>query len=286
MNTAGRAAGSSDGGAHGPRVALVTGGGSGIGRAIALRLAGEGASVAVFDRDADAARAVTAAIQATGGTARPFVADTASPAEVDQALAAIAASLGPMDTCVIAAGVASDYGPVDALSIEEFDRVLGVNLRGAFLVMRRAIPQIRAAGGGSITAVASVDGLQAEMGLAAYCASKGGLVNLCRTIALDTAREGIRVNVVCPTATDTPMIRARMATLPDGDARMRAIGARHPVGRLLQPDEVAACVAFLASPEASGITGATMLVDLGLTAGWEAYQPPSWRATGPDLTGS
>jgi NAD(P)-dependent dehydrogenase (short-subunit alcohol dehydrogenase family) len=172
--------------------------------------------------------------------------------------------------------VGTIHGPIDTLPIEEWDRVMGINLRGAFLVMRQAIPHLRAHGGGTITAIASVDGLVAETGLAAYCASKAGLINLVRTVALDSAREGIRVNAVCPSATDTPMIRSRMDTLPDGQAILEAIAERHPIRRLLDPSEIAATVAFLSSRAASGITGAAITVDLGLLAGWEAYRRPAW----------
>lgn len=260
---------------------LVTGGASGIGRACALRYAREGAAVAVFDRQEAAADAVAREARELGArSAVRMVGDAASPEDVERCFARVKATLGPIDTLVIAAGVGTVYGPVDALSIEEWDRVLGVNLRGAFLAMRQALPQLRHNGGGTITAIASVDGLSAETGLAAYCVSKAGLVNLVRTVALDSAREGIRVNAVCPSATDTPMIRARMDTLPDGDAILAAIAERHPIGRLLDPTEIADTVAFLSSRAASGITGAAVTVDLGLLAGWEAYRRPGWLAPG------
>jgi len=250
---------------------LVTGGASGIGRAVALRFATAGAAVAILDSDAERADEVVRELRDLGvRTAIRLVGDTSVPEEVERCFLRARATLGPIDACVIAAGVGTTYGPVDQLPIEEWDRVMGTNLRGAFLVMRQAIPQLRARGGGTITAVASVDGLAAETGLAAYCASKAGLINLVRTVALDTAREGIRVNAVCPSATDTPMIRSRMDTLPDGEALLAAIAERHPMGRLLDPTEVAETVAFLASRAASGITGAAIEVDLGLMAGWEA----------------
>jgi len=260
---------------------LVTGGASGIGRATAHRFAAAGATVAIFDRDTQSSAVVVEELRDLGARAAlSITGDTGSPHDVETCFLGVLEALGPIDTCVIAAGVGTVYGPVDQLAIEEWDRVVGINLRGAFLVMRQAIPQLRLHGGGTITAVASVDGLVAETGLAAYCASKAGLVNLVRTVALDSAREGIRANVVCPSATDTPMIRSRMDTLPDGDDIIRAIGERHPVGRLLQPAEIADTVAFLASTAASGITGAVIEVDLGLMAGWEAYRRPGWLEPG------
>jgi 2-keto-3-deoxy-L-fuconate dehydrogenase len=256
---------------------LVTGGASGIGRAVALRFARAGASVAILDRDAEAAAAVARELQDEGaGSAIRLVADTGRPEDVERAFARVEATLGPIDTCVIAAGTGTVSGPVDRLAVEEWDRVVGVNLRGAFLVVRQALRHLRQHDGGTITAIASVDGIVAETGLAAYNASKAGLVNLVRTVALDHAREGIRANVVCPSATDTPMLRSRMATLPDGDAIVAGIAERHPVGRLLAPEEIAETVAFLASRAASGITGAVIPVDLGLLAGWEAYRTPPW----------
>lgn len=261
------------------RTVLVTGGASGIGRACVLRFAAAGADVAIFDLQAEAAEEVAREARGIGARAAVrMVGDAASPEDVERCFARVKAALGPIDTLVIAAGVGTVYGPVDSLPIEEWDRVLGINLRGAFLAMRQALPHLRSRGGGTITAVASVDGLAAETGLAAYCASKAGLVNLVRTVALDSAREGIRVNAVCPSATDTPMIRTRMDTLPDGEAVLAAIGERHLMGRLLDPREIADTVAFLASAAASGITGAAIEVDLGLMAGWEAYRRPTWLA--------
>ncbi|MFN8621285.1 MAG: SDR family oxidoreductase [Chloroflexota bacterium] len=253
---------------------LVTGGASGIGRATAIRFARAGASVAILDRDAEAAAAVATELRDEGaGQSIRLVGDVSKPEDVERAFARVLATLGPIDTCVIAAGTGTTGGTVDQLSVEEWDRVLGVNLRGAFLVLRQAIKHLREAGGGTITAVASVDGVVAETGLAAYNASKAGLVNLVRTVALDHAREGIRANVVAPSATDTPMLRGRAGALPDDDPLIARLVARHPVPRLLAPEEIAETIAFLASRAASGITGAIVPVDLGLLAGWEAPRP-------------
>jgi len=257
-------------------VAFVTGGGSGIGRATALLLAERGARVAIFDIAAPSANQVAGDIRAGGGVAIALAGDTCSESDVAAALERSADELGDCDVVVTAAAILNEFGGVDAIPAEEFDRVIAVNLRGPFLVIKHAVPQLRRAGGGAIVCIASVDGYFGEIGLSAYCASKGGVVNLVRAAALDLAREGIRVNAVCPSVTDTPLLRNRLASLANRDQIMAERAERHPLGRLLEPEDSARAIAWLVSREAAGITGALIPVDAGVGAGWEAYHTPSW----------
>jgi NAD(P)-dependent dehydrogenase (short-subunit alcohol dehydrogenase family) len=162
--------------------------------------------------------------------------------------------------------------PVHELEELEWDAVLGVNLKAIFLTSKNAVSRMRDRGGGVIVNVASVDAYVAERNIPAYCAAKGGVLNLTRALALDYAADNIRVNCVCPGMTDTPLFRSFMAQVPDPDEALRQRLQRVPLGRLVQPAEVAAAVLFLASDQASAITGAMLTVDAGLTAGWD-YSP-------------
>jgi NAD(P)-dependent dehydrogenase (short-subunit alcohol dehydrogenase family) len=257
-------------------VAFVTGGGSGIGRATALALADRGCDVAIFDIVEKSAKAVAAELTASGRRSVAIVGDTSSEADVAAALDRTAAELGEPAIVVTAAAILNDFAGVDAIPAKEFDRVVAVNLRGPFLVIRNAVPHMRRAGGGSIVCIASVDGFMGEIGLSAYCASKGGVLNLVRAASLDLAREGIRVNAVCPSVTDTPLLRARIAPLPNREEILAERAERHPLGRLLQPEDSARTIAWITSDEAAGITGAVIPVDAGVSAGWEAYHTPAW----------
>jgi NAD(P)-dependent dehydrogenase (short-subunit alcohol dehydrogenase family) len=246
-------------GRFGDRVALVTGAAKGIGRAVALRLAAEGARVIGLDRD-------SAALEELGGRIAPCVVDVSDA----DALRAAIGDAGPLDVLVNNAGVQRP-GVVDELPLAEWDLLHAVHARAAFVAIAAATPSL-AARGGSVVNVASVDGLTAEAGVAAYCAAKAGLVNLTRGAALDLAARGVRVNAVCPGMVDTPMLRSFLDAGPVPEQQLAARLRRVPLGRLVAPEEVASAVAFLASAEASAITGATLVVDNGLTAGWD-YAP-------------
>ena len=153
---------------------------------------------------------------------------------------------------------------------------MGVNVRGSFLVVREAASQMRPRKSGAIVLLSSLDGLQAEHGMFSYCTSKGALLNLARAAALDLARERVTVNCVCPSVTKTPLLDGRLATLPNGDEVLRSYAERHPLGRVLTPRDIAAAIAFVASPLATGITGAAIPVDAGIGATWDNFRTPAW----------
>jgi NAD(P)-dependent dehydrogenase (short-subunit alcohol dehydrogenase family) len=200
-------------------VAFVTGGGSGIGLETVLTFAELGADVAIFDIAEGASAAAAKRVKAAGRRAVAIQGDAASEEDVARAFEQTHSELGDVDIAVACAGILGDWQQIDATSVEHFDRVMAVNVRGSFLVIRAAVPQMRRRGHGAIIVLSSLDGLQAETGMASYCTSKGALLNLARAAALDLARENIRVNAVCPSVTLTPLLEGRLATMPDGDAR-------------------------------------------------------------------
>ena len=232
------------------RRVLVTGGASGIGAATVARFQEEGCRVASLD------------LQAADGADVSVICDVAVDAEAGVAEAV--AALGGLDVVVAAAGVASRGSVVDCPP-EEFERVLGVNLRGIYLTCRAAVPHLRTAGGGAIVVVASQLGLVAVPDAAAYCASKGAAVNLARAMALDHAAEGIRVNAVCPGPTDTPLVQRFFEEAGDRAATQQAFEDATAIGRLIEPSEIAEAIAFLASPRAGATVGAALVVDGGYT---------------------
>ncbi len=256
--------------------ALVTGGGSGIGLETVLTFADLGADVAIFDLNGGASEAAAEKVKAVGQRAVAIQGDAASQDDVQRAFEATRAELSDVNIAVACAGILGDYQQLDATSVEHFDRVLAVNVRGAFLVIRAAAPQMHRRRQGAIILLSSLDGLQAEPGMASYCTSKGALLNLARAAALDFASEGITVNAVCPSVTLTPLLEGRLAMLPDGGAVLASYAAKHPLGRVLTPRDIAATIAFLVSPLASGITGTSVVVDAGKGAAWDHYAPPPW----------
>ncbi|MSO94911.1 MAG: SDR family oxidoreductase [Thermoleophilia bacterium] len=235
--------------------ALVTGAASGIGAATVARLLADGMKVAALDLDARGLASLDATCR--------VVADVSSEDDVRRAVDEAAAALGGLDTIVTCAGVAL-LGTVEA-SFEEWQRTFAVNVSGVYLVARAALPYLRAAGGGAIVNVASNLGLVATEGAAAYCASKGAVIQLTRAMALDHGREGIRVNAVCPGPTETPMVKGWLGTYPDPDAARAFLEQNHLHGRLIRPDEIAAAIAYLISPGASSVFGVVLTVDAGFT---------------------
>ncbi|MET0773729.1 MAG: SDR family oxidoreductase [Candidatus Limnocylindrales bacterium] len=259
-------------------VAVVTGAGSGIGKETALSLADMGADVAVLDVDGPAAERTAAAVVAAGRRAIAQQVDVSSEAGMRTAFDASREALGDADIAVACAGILGDFQGIDVTSVDHFDRVMAVNVRGSFLTIREAVPQMRRRGHGACVVLSSLDGLQAETGMSSYCTSKGALLNLARAAALDLAREGITVNAVCPSVTFTPLLEGRLATLPNGDEILASYAAKHPLGRVLTSRDIAAAITFLVSPLATGITGAAIPVDAGKGAAWDNYTRPPWLA--------
>jgi len=243
------------------RVAAVTGGATGIGAATARALAEVGARVLVADLSVEAGRTLAAEV---GGE---FVqVDVSHAADAERLATAAVEWLGRLDVLVNNAGVVLAKSTTETTE-EEWDRVLDVNLKGTWLCSRAAIPRLAAGGGGAIVNVASNAGLVGFPNAAAYCASKGGVAQLTKAMALDCAPLGIRVNAVCPGHTRTSMAESFVASQPDPDAFLRDFVERqHPIGRMAEPEEVARCIRFLASDEASFVTGAVIATDGGFTA--------------------
>ena len=254
---------------------FVTGGASGIGLETALTFADLGANVAVLDWAPGGARKTADRIEKLGRKALAFEGDTGDEATVVDAFKETQQKLGDVDVAVACAGILGG-GPVFETSVEDFEEVMGVNVRGSFLVVREAVKQMRPRKSGAIVLLSSLDGLQAEHGMFAYCTSKGALLNLARAAALDVARDRIRVNCVCPSVTITPLLEGRLATITNGAEVLQSYADRHPLGRVLTPRDIAAAIAFVASPAATGITGAAIPVDAGIGATWDNYRDPSW----------
>ena len=243
------------------KVAVVTGGGSGIGRAAALRFAQEGAAVVVADVVGANADAVAAEITGSGGRALAVTVDVSDPAAVDAMAEAATSAFGGVDVLMTAAGVLS-FGSATETDVTAWNRVIAINLTGTFLAARAVIPSMRERGGGSIVALSSSTGApDAAPGNVAYIASKGGVAMLTKAMALDHAAEGIRVNAIAPGPTATPMLGSVMT-----QDEMRRFGEAMPIGRMARPEELAAAALFLASDEASYVTGAVVAVDGGQTA--------------------
>ena len=258
------------------KTAFVTGGGSGIGLETALTLADLGADLALLDWTPGAAAETAKRIEKLGRRALAFEGDAGDEKTVVDAFAATQQKLGPVDVAVACAGVLGDGGPVFETKLADFERVMGVNVRGSFLLVREAARQMRPRRSGAIVLLSSLDGLQAEHGMFSYCTSKGALLNLARAAALDLARDQVTVNCVCPSVTRTPLLEGRLATIPNGEEVLRSYAERHPLGRVLTPRDIASAIAFVASPLATGITGAALPVDAGIGATWDNFRDPPW----------
>ncbi len=245
------------------KTAIVTGAGAGIGRATAIAFANAGARVACLDLVADAAAAASQAIGSAGGEALALSSDVSLPAEVDAAVAATLEAFGGVHVLVNAAAAYDRTGTILELDAEEWSRVFAVNVTGAFLMSRAALPPMIEAGGGSIIHIASQLGRVVQKERALYCATKGALLQLAKAMAVDHADDNIRVNALSPGPVATERLERRFGSMEAAEA---ALGGKQLVGRLGRPEEIAEAALFLASDAASFVTGSDFLVDGGYSA--------------------
>jgi NAD(P)-dependent dehydrogenase (short-subunit alcohol dehydrogenase family) len=248
------------------QVALVTGAASGIGLATARLLAAAGAAVSLADLDEHKGEAAAAEIRQQGCLARYVPCDVRRAESCERAVALTVSAFGKLNILVNAAGVVHRANVPDTLE-QDWDHTLEVNLKGVYLACKFAIPVIVRGGGGAIVNVSSGWGIVGGRRAAAYCASKGGVVLLTKAMAMDHAAEGIRVNCLCPGDTDTPMLRSEAGQLGMSEDQYLAECARRPMGRIGRPEEIARAILYLAGPDASYVTGTTLVVDGGGLAG-------------------
>ena len=248
------------------KAALITGAGSGIGRATALLFAHEGAAVAVVDLDGARARAVAREIEEAGGRAIAVRCDVSQAVDCERAVQETAAAFGRLDILFNNAGIIRRANVLETTE-EEWDRAMAVNLKSIFLMSKYAIPLLADAGGGAIVNTGSGWGLVGGRNAVSYCASKGAVVNMTRAMALDHAGQNIRVNCVCPGDTDTGMLRSEAQQLGAATDAFLSEAADRPLRRIGEPEDVAQAVLYLASDASSFVTGTTLVVDGGGLAG-------------------
>ncbi|HEV2931652.1 MAG TPA: glucose 1-dehydrogenase [Streptosporangiaceae bacterium] len=249
------------------KVAVVTGAGSGIGRAAATLFAREGAALAIVDLAGPAAKQAAEQITGDGGTALAIAADVTDPVQVDQAFGQVSGEFGRVDVLYNNAGVNSSGSVIDATE-EDWDRCFAVNAKATFLCSRVAARSMVAAGRGSIVNQGSVAALVGIANFAAYCASKGAVVALTRSMSVDLAPRGVRVNAICPGTVYTPLMEPLLRARGQGDlaAGLALTTAKYPIGRLGTPEEIAAVALFLASDDSSFLTGSVITADGGMTS--------------------
>lgn len=247
------------------KVALITGGGTGIGRAIALAFAREGAKVAVAGRRMEKIEESARDIRSDGGEALAIGCDVSNAGDAKRAVRETVERFGRLNVLVNNAGILS-VSTIEQIDEEDWDRMMAINLKGPFLMCRAALPEFRKAGGGAIVNIGSVLGLVAMKDRAAYCASKGGVTMLTKAIALDHAYEDVRANCICPSIVETELVKNLFAGSESQEALRQARMATIPLRRFGQPVDVAEMAVFLASEESSWMTGAAIPLDGGLTA--------------------
>ena len=249
------------------KTALVTGGGSGIGRSTAVAFAAAGANVVVADVDEAGGKETVGLIQAAQDTAVFVTADVSKTSDVESMVDAAVAAYGGLDCAFNNAGVQGALSQTAECTEENWDLITGINLKGVWLCMKYEIAQMLKNGGGAIVNNSSNFGLVGSIGMPAYSAAKHGLIGLTKTAALEYARSGIRVNAVCPGPVQTPLVDKVLSAQPDlADGIIESIREREPIGRFGQPEEIATAVVWLCSPEASFVVGAILPVDGGFVA--------------------
>jgi NAD(P)-dependent dehydrogenase (short-subunit alcohol dehydrogenase family) len=247
------------------RVAVITGAGSGIGRAMALLFASQGARVLAADINSAAAEETAALVAAAGGVCESRAVDVVVTEQVRDMIARALAAYGRIDILCNNAGIGSTTDVIEA-EPDEWDRVMAVNVKSVYLGCKYAIPPMIAQGGGVIVNTASVAGMVGIVKRASYSASKGAVIALTRQVAIDFVEQGIRVNCLCPGTVDSPWVGRLLGQAADPAAARAALVARQPMGRLGTPEEVAAAALYLASDDAAFITGTGLVIDGGLTA--------------------
>lgn len=249
------------------KVAFITGAGSGIGRASAELFAAEGAAIAVVDVREDVARETADLISAKGGRAVAYAADVTDAAEIEAAVERAVSELGRLDIVYNNAGIGSTGSVADGAEAD-WDLCLAVNAKGTFLTSRAAVAHLQASGGGAIVNQGSVAALVGIPNFAAYCAAKGAVVALTRSMAIDLAPRGIRVNVICPGTVFTPLMEPMLIARGGGDMAkgLAMTVTKYPLGRLGTPEDIARVALFLASDDAAFVTGSTFAADGGMTA--------------------
>ncbi len=254
------------------KIAIVTGAASGIGRASAIAFAREGAKVVVADRNEQAGKETAAAIAAEGHQAHFVQIDVAREADVRRMVEETVARWGTIDVLFNNAGIVL-VKSIEEMTEEEWDRVMAVNVKSAFLAIKHVVPHMRRTGGGTILNTGSIASLAGQVGTPVYSASKGAIALLTQSLALDLGRDKIRVNCICPGITDTPMLREHMGYGSTGEARIRTRLSRVPLGTILTPEDVARAALYLVSDDSAGITGILHVVDAGLLAAAEFDHP-------------
>ncbi len=250
------------------KVAVITGAGSGMGRGTAVRFAREGAAIVIADLNEEMGAQAVQECKDAGGRAVFQKTDVTDEAQVKAAVARAVKEFGKLNIIYNNAGLGGAVGPLEEITVENWDKTLAVLLRGVFLGMKHAIPEMRKAGGGSIISTASVAGLRGFPGLHAYCAAKAAVVNLTRSAAIELGPDRIRVNCICPGGINTPLI---YNNLPGGyEAGQQLLAAMQPIPRAGSPDDIANMALFLASDEGEWVSGQAMVVDGALTAGGSA----------------
>ncbi|HKF28123.1 MAG TPA: SDR family oxidoreductase [Candidatus Binataceae bacterium] len=260
------------------KVAIITGSASGIGRGTAMRFAGEGAAVVIADLNVEGGEAAVRDCKENGARAVFQKTDVSSEAEIKALVARSVKEFGRLDIVYNNAGIGGAVGPLEQISVEDWDKSIAVLLRSVFLGIKHSVPQLRKAGGGSIISTASVAGIRGFAGLHPYCAAKAGVVNLTRSAALEFAKDKIRVNCICPGGINTPILHRNQPGVKEAMEDWMAKG--QPLQRAGHAEDIAGMALYLASDDAQWVTGQAMIVDGGLTVG-SLFLNPGDRGQNP-----